>query len=545
MRSWLRSARFLVGACTLCSGALLVGPGCSDDAVAIDEGEDPTADLGGPARGIDIVGVEANQGTAVMLTEGAAYIAAEDRNAFLVRERDTLIRFQHRIHDPEAWVPRELTGALHIILPDGEEVVRLRTLFIEADSDPRNLLTNFYFSLLADEAQIGAQFWLELRETDPSFDQDLLADLDEGVNVAPTEAQPLGFEDTDLRFEVVLVPVDYRGIEPPTFPDITEEDVQLLHDHLLQQNPVQSINITIRDEPMVWDEQLTNLGDLLGPTRALKEADAAAANVYYHSLVDVGGPSVNMVAGIANFADDTMDESGRRVAATVYYKRVTTPDDPEEEPVVYPPTASARTFVHEIGHNQGLRHVECPGADAAGPDPDYPYDDGKIGGYGFGIRDFHMYTPTASHDYMSYCGNSWVSDWTWNKTFARIELLTSWDSASAVRADPEAQILVGTLYADGSETWWIHDGVAPAPERRSAAQTLEFWADGERVAIEYAQVERLSDDQTIMVTAPLPPEVAELDGLDAITRVDLGARARVDLDLDAIHVGRRFAARQP
>ena len=29
---------------------------------------------------------------------------------------------------------------------------------------------------------------------------------------------------------------------------------------------------------------------------------------------------------------------------------------------------------------------------------------------------------------MSYCEPSWVSDWTWDKTFVRIETLSSWDA---------------------------------------------------------------------------------------------------------------------
>src|SRR5262249_38263487 len=156
----------------------------------------------------------------------------------------------------------------------------------------------------------------------------------------------------------------------------TAEDIALFHDDLLQQNPVQTIEITVREEPMIWDQQLVNLGDLLGPTRAIKEADGAPANVYYHALVENGGPSVNMVAGIALLTDDSVDDGDRRVAATVFYKQVNEADEEDEEDVIHPPVGTSRTIVHEIGHNQGLSHVYCPGGDAAGPDPAYPYDDG-------------------------------------------------------------------------------------------------------------------------------------------------------------------------
>lgn len=522
----------------------LLAMGCSGDRIEIgDDGETETdaepKPLGGPARGVSIVEVEANQGTAVRLTEGDAFIGSGDRNAYLVSARDTLLRFQHVIDDPAAWIPRELTGRLHIYPPDADEIVRERSLFVEASSDPRDLNTNFYFSLLAAEAQVGTRFWMELRETDADLD---VSGLGEGVSVAPAEPREVGFEAATQTMKVVFVPVDYQYIDPPRLAAPTADDIQLFHDDLLQHNPVQTVEITVRDEPMVWDQQLTNLGDLLGPTLALKQADQAPANVYYHALVENGGPSVNMVAGIALLANDSMDDSDRRVAATVFYKQVHE-GDPEmmEEDTIFPPTGTSRTIVHEIGHNQGLSHVFCPGADAAGPDPAYPYDEGKIGVYGFGIRNYHMYTPNAAHDYMTYCGNSWVSDWTWNKTYERIRTLTSWDEAAPAAnptrpiLNPSRPVLVGMLFADGSESWWVYDTTLPASG--SGTHALEYWRDGELLARELAEVTTLSDGETLMLTAPLPQSGLELD---AIVRVDHQARRR-NVELDHILVGRTFA----
>jgi hypothetical protein len=522
---------------------LLLLVGCGGDEIIADAGEtegetegEPKP-LGGPARGISITEVEANQGTAVRLSEGDVFVGPSDRNAYLVSERDTLLRFQHVIDDPAAWIPRELTGLLHIYPPgypdDAEEIVRDRSFLIEANSDPRNITTNFYFSLLAAEAQVGTQFWLELRETDADLD---VSALGEGVSVAPVEPQLIGFEAATQVMKVVFVPVDYQWLDPPRLPVITDADIELFRDDLLQQNPAQTIEISVREEPLVFNEQLTNLGDLLGPTRALKLDDQAPANVYYHALVENGGPSVNMVAGIAWLTNAGMDESDRRVAATVFYKQVNE-GDPEmgEEDVIYPPSGSSRTMVHEIGHNQGLSHVYCPGGGAAGPDPAYPYEDGKIGVYGFGIRNFHMYTPSASHDYMSYCGNSWVSDWTWNKTYERIRTLTSWDEAAPPHPSTQP-LLVGMLFPDGSESWWVYEASLPAT--RSGTQALEYWRDGELLASELADVTMLSDGETVVVTAPLP--TAGID-LDAIVRVDDEARRR-DVELDRIRVGRTFAA---
>lgn len=478
-------------------------------------GDELPPELGGAARGLSIVSVEVNQGIGVDVVRDGEEVAIDQRNAKVIRDRDTLIRVQHVIDDPEVWLTRSVTGILHIETPEGEELIRTRSFVIEADSDPRQLDTSFYFSLLAAEARPGTSFWIELLESDASVD---VSAMDAGE--ASTPDAGFGFDDTALEFRVVMVPVRYEYLDPPTEPDITADDLALFHDYLLQQNPVQTIHLEIRDQPMVRTQQLTNLGSLLNPTREAKLADGAADNVYYHALVDVGGPSISMVAGIANLAGSGKGDSDRRVAATVYFKQITVPkpEDEDQTPKIFPPVNSARTFVHEIGHNQGFSHIACPNADAAGPDPSYPYADGLIGGYGFGIRDFHVYTPGASHDYMTYCGNSWVSDWTWNKAFSRIATLTSWDGADAggsgsaltTAATATVPVLVGLISADGTEEWTLSTArPRPAPASGNVWVEVESALDGVSSRAD-AHVDRLSDDSTLLITAPLALPHADL-----------------------------------
>ncbi len=55
-----------------------------------------------------------------------------------------------------------------------------------------------------------------------------------------------------------------------------------------------------------------------------------------------------------------------------------------------------------------LRHAPCGGA--ANPDPDYPYADGNIGGWGFDIEQSTLVDP-GQGDLMSYCRPRWISDY--------------------------------------------------------------------------------------------------------------------------------------
>nr|WP_255216088.1 zinc-dependent metalloprotease family protein [Pseudenhygromyxa sp. WMMC2535] len=254
---------------------------------------------------------------------------------------------------------------------------------------------------------------------------------------------------------------------------------------------------------------------------ALRSEEQAEANVYYHALLNIRAPALSHVAGIAQLNDASKEAALGRVAATVYYKY-------EEDA---PAGGSARTFVHEVGHNQGLRHVYCPNAatEAAGTDPAYPHDGGKIGVYGFGIRSAQLYSPTGSHDYMTYCANSWVSDWTWNKTFARIETLTSWDYEGAAEGEAAAEVplLWGLISPDGSEQWMSFRGPAPHPEQLSAKQRI-LASDGQGGQREsLAVVSPLSDDASEVIIAPLE---LDLDEIDALTRVDWrGEQHAIDL----------------
>ncbi len=506
--------------------------GCSVDTPdevgeSADESGDGDGDAAlGPALGIHITEVEANQGTAILIGKDGEWVGAEGRNAFMIRDRDTLVRLQHTVD--ENWVPREIRGVLHIRDADGNELEpRSRQFFVEGPSDPKNLSSNFYFSILAEEAQPGTSYWVELLEVDGEAD---LGSQIEGVNTTPAGYELLGYELTPLEMKVMLVPIEYTYIDPPTLVAPTEADVQLVHDDLLQNNPLQTVTVEVH-EPYVYDSQITNLGQLLSPMRALRGNEGADPNVYYHAIVDVRGPSVNMVAGIASLTGAMQSDGLDRVAATVWFKQA---ED-------LPPGGSSGTIVHEVGHNQGLSHVYCPQAatEAAGPDPNYPHEGGKIGVYGFGIRNFKLYTPTAAHDYMTYCGNAWVSDWTWNKTYKRIKTLTSWDYEGAAPdadglggARAEQPLLVGTLFADGTEDWWVMMGPSPAPEQLGSEQRLEIVSGQEVIDEVYTQVSLLSDSSSQLVIAPLDVPIEQIEG---ITRRTWQGQAH-GVELNSIHI---------
>ena len=71
------------------------------------------------------------------------------------------------------------------------------------------------------------------------------------------------------------------------------------------------------------------------------------------------------------------------------------------------------TYAHELGHNVGLRHAPC--GSASGPDPDYPYDNGDIGVWGYDLRRSRLLNPEQYSDLMGYCRPRWISDFSFLK----------------------------------------------------------------------------------------------------------------------------------
>ena len=67
-------------------------------------------------------------------------------------------------------------------------------------------------------------------------------------------------------------------------------------------------------------------------------------------------------------------------------------------------------FAHEVGHNMNLPHAPCGGA--GGPDPDFPYRNGRIGMWGYDFAGGRLVDRGSSvRDLMSYCDPIWVSDY--------------------------------------------------------------------------------------------------------------------------------------
>lgn len=485
------------------------GGGSGSATEGVSTGEEPTTGepfVAFPARGgIVISAVEANPGVAVPIGKDGAPVGGADRNSFIPKNRDTLIRVF--VDVPDDWTPRKIEARLHLT-GNGVDTRLSQTILVEKDTFVGALETGFYFGAEAKDMVPGVKYQVELWEAEPG--QETLPD--DGTPVALKDGPSfVGVESEFAELRVVLVPVDYKFGSCTKVVD-GEAHRKSFEDAIFQQNGVESLELKVH-APYKVDYDMTTfsgLSRLVNEMSQMRTTEGADDNVYYYGLFDScngcigdgglqGGCTVGLAANITG--PDPSDARDRAAVGQLIGN-------------------PAETFVHEIGHTQGRQHVYCAGAgvQAQGTDPSYPHEDGRIGVWGFGIRDFKLRHPTANSDYMSYCGQVWVSDWQWNATYSRIVALSKWAKAGAGKpADAGAAgpgVLIGAVDPDGEQMWWTGPGGLSSSRELSATHTVVFqFTDGEVEAPAQVSVREHYATRNIVAVLPAGFDERELVGV--------------------------------
>lgn len=475
-----------------------------------------------PASGISVDWVEANQAVGVRIGEDGGGVGGEGRTSPLIANRITLVRAFWEIEDD--WTPREIEAQFTVNYPDGTSDTKIDRKLVEGPSFIGNLGEAFFWGLMAEEAVPGMTYHIELFETDASFADDAVSEPprlpDDGSEAF------VGIEESYQLLKIVIVPFNYNFGECTREPDLSEETMQLFYDYMYMMMPVDSLDIEIKPN-VDWDGELTSFVPLNQYMAGQRVDDAADPEVFYYGLVDVCSGGLGGAGGLANGipSDPTSPDVG--------YQRVSSglslPGNPE---------FSADTFVHEVGHSLGRRHVACSGEEG-GPDITYPIEGGDLGEWGFGVIDFQLRHPTVNKDYMTYCNPAWVSTWGLNKVFPIIRTLSMWDEgypgADSVRPTPAAgSVLIGNLLPDGSESWYTSVGRIGS-EQRSSSTAIEFQTPT-GPTVQKARVTDLPDMGGSMIVAELP---VGFDRIGAITRLEGNQRLSIERSAVRAHAKTR------
>lgn len=397
----------------------------------------------GPAGDITLSRLVVYQSVAVPLMQDQKEVAAGTRNADVVAGRDALLRVF--VTPGAAWTPRELSARLHA----SDETGPLPDVFVkatpQASSSEADLKTTFNLQLPKTLVKTGVRYSVELVECTDTV----------GVAQAPrfpaTGDAELAAKTTG-PLKVHFVPLQVGD----QMPDLSATRLDHYKGYLEALYPITEVTFTVGQMRQVGagEPNFDNLLDDLFDQRSQEQPDD---DVYYVEMSPL--PSSDGSDGVGFQADP--DDPDFRAAVT------TSHDDPEE---------AAMVMAHELGHNHGLDHSPC---DVDG-DPNYPYDGGVIGSYGYDRRHAQeLLDPKDNFDLMSYCNPAWFSDYTYQPVLRRVAHVNGADKhRSRLQAKATWRVLI--VQANGAARWG-HPHVGRAPSgAQEAASVLD--AQGNPVA---------------------------------------------------------------
>ena len=140
----------------------------------------------------------------------------------------------------------------------------------------------------------------------------------------------------------------------------------------------------------------------------------------------------------------------------------------------------ATELAHEVGHSLSLDHAPCGGPFVV--DPNFPYRNGGIGGWGYDFRDGTLVSPETRRDIMGYCyEQGWLSDYFYKKVIRYRQRTGA--SLQLAASEPEAELVVlagGVLGGElRIEPAFRVTGAERLPDRPGPYQ-IEGFASGER-----------------------------------------------------------------
>jgi len=239
---------------------------------------------------------------------------------------------------------------------------------------------------------------------------------------------------------VVVVPIVVAGVTP----NVSADTLATFRARVLSMYPLADFTLTTH-EPLVSDVVVgpdTGWDKTLDALYALRARDAPADNVYYYGMFTPAKRFedycvADCTVGLSEIADPDEIEYRGSVGLGIFSDG-SNRDAPD-------------TMAHELGHALGRDHAPCMTSD---PGP-FPYGGGKIGVWGFDSLNHLLLDPTLYGDVMGYCSPDWISDFTYDAIFTRIQYVNaSVTSAKALRFGMARPVFRRVLVdAHGTLSW--------------------------------------------------------------------------------------------
>ena len=157
------------------------------------------------------------------------------------------------------------------------------------------------------------------------------------------------------------------------------------------------------------------------------------------------------------------------------------------------------TLAHEIAHNWGRNHVNCPLGEPDDPDSGYPYGCTLAGAtpyLGFDPISRSLIHSAGTGDLMSYEPKRWVSDYTWRACLQRVGPAPTRANPAPGDTGPQ-QFLAAVISPDGTAEL---SPALPLPDSTAAAAAASLIADADDTTTWSFVLRRR--DGTVLATIP-------------------------------------------
>lgn len=462
-----------------------------------DTGTIPPEDGNRIARDISLTTVSINQAVEVDVGSGNTLIPVSNRNGRIIRDRDALFRARWQVQSGFSTRSLEARLTVNVGGTNTKTYFDTRTVSSTGSANPGSYNGTFRWAVDGADIQSGTTFSVGLYEIDDSY---ATTPLPSPPPRLPTSgSSSLGVDSGNYEVDVVLVPIRWVYGSNDRTPNLSATNIETIRRTIWERNPAASINISVRSQPVLWNNAIS-LSGILQTLSQTKNQDNAPDGTYYEGLADFGCFAVNGsscsnygTTGLGYVAPSSSWASDQRASISVWYD----------------PQSSAETLTHELGHNQGMSHAPCGGA--SGSDPSFPYSGGAIGVYGHKLNSTTIYSPSSTYDYMGYCDPSWVSDWTWEQIAMRNGLFTT----AAPLPSREGILMQGIIDDDGAEHWVRLEGTLPL-DSITPDTFIELWSEDRIVARLPAYEHEIGENGAQVITVQLPEELEHADGLQKI-----------------------------
>ena len=400
------------------------------------------------ASGLDITEIAVFQAVKVPVFADGKLVSTSSRSAPVVVGRPALIRVY--VAPSSSYKRSAVTAELRLVDGTTRLPVVKDTKTLDSDSTDEDIDSTFNFEVPGTSLPSGVTFQVLLTSKDgtvPSGSSASRFPKDGGV-------QDLGAK-TSGKLKIVVVPVKYDFDGSGRTPDVSAAQLERYRTTFMGQYAASEVEVTAR-APWSYTAAIkgngTGFSEVLNAITNLRKTDKAASDVYYYGALAPTSSFGTFCGGGCVTGLSTVVENPKTsfLRASVG--------------VGFPGQDSVNTAAHEVGHAHGREHAPCGGAQ--GTDPDFPHAGGAIGVWGYDLNTKRFISPTKGKDFMGYCPNEWVSDYTFSALFDRIAAVngaptaTGGATGSSNGGSSQAQTFatpqtfrMATVAADGSVSW--------------------------------------------------------------------------------------------